>query len=1600
MSSSPRKIVGTLFIVVALMVCLVVAVSVQGEASLQRHITILHTNDFHGQLQPDSHGRGGAAYLAGQINAVRTEVGAANVALLDAGDVFFGAPPISQLLMGESTIDIFNRMGYDLVEVGNHEFDKGQTVLGQRITQSSFPWIGANIVISGTDWDQPSWVSPYVILDVGTGDNAVKLGVIGIDTDEVPLVTLKGTTDGLLFKDLTQTVLHYYDEVKAQSDAVIVLAHMGTEDSGPYKGLKKVAQELIDAGKPLDLIIAGHQHQKLYPPTMVGGTAIVGAGNAAQYLGRLDVTIDPATKKLTIATAQVYTITNTLPADAAIADRVTYWADQVAPIIRQPVGTTNVSLVRNYNGESNMGNLVADSMLWKADMYDDGVLNGSVQIAFTNAGGLRADITLPTTATLPYTITWGDTFNVLPFANTLYLMDLSGYQVQQLLDQGSTLYKGILQSGGISWYWYNNTKSTTPTAWGAYGAMVGNEPLVYTKTYRIVTNNFLASGTGDGFVTFGRGTNRWDTYFDMQLALNEYIAQYNAAHGPINYQVEGRIKQLDKVVTILHTNDEHGRAAAEVYRGKAQGLAYIATLVKAERAKNPNALLLTAGDFLQGNAFAFYYRNVPGATPGGTTTLANPMVAVFNAMRYDAATIGNHEYNFGKEAFGKFVEQANFPWLVANLHDDGRYGVDFTRVKPYHVFTVEGLKVGVMGLTNPRVPNYELPSNIPGLTFVGGYESASATLASMTSAEHPDVVVSLNHLGYSPYEGSRPEDTDVFLAQNLPGIDVIVGGHSHTKLDPAVMVTSTTNVRGTLIAQAERYAGYLGKVDVGFVAKAGGGYEMVLREGRLIPADVVAPDADIAALLAPYQADLNTYTNTVIGETTVALDTRTAFQEETAASNLQADASKWALEQAGVTVDFHLSGAMTNQYVATGTLKVQDMFTLMPYENSLLVMRMNGPQLLAVLERDFYNYDLWRKGQARYTTCFLDTSANAAIRFDPLTPEGGRNTVSLTVNGVLVDFADADKYYNVSTVNYLAAGACQYSDAGVSLWPLSQIVTDTQLYVRDVVIEYIKAHTPISPRVEGRVVFGAKHVTLLHTNDFHGQLQPDSRGRGGSAYIAAKANAIRSEIGESKVALLDAGDVYFGAPPISQLLLGESSIDIYNMLSYDVAEYGNHEFDKGQTVLISRTTQSNFPWIGANIVISGTEWDHPTWVQPYVVLNLGSGDSAVRLGVIGLDTDETPVVTLKGTTDGIVFKDLTQTVLHYYDEVAAQSDAVIVVAHMGTDDSGPYKGLKKVAQELIDAGKPLDLMIGGHQHQALFDPTIVAKRTFIVSAGNAGKYLGRVDAFVDPVAKRLIIGTTQLITITNTLPADQAVADRVTYWADQVAPIIRQPVGTTNVSLVRNYNGESNMGNLVADSMLWKADMYDDGVLNGSVQIAFTNAGGLRADITLPTTATLPYTITWGDTFNVLPFANTLFLMDLSGAQVQQLLNQAASLYKGIMPSGGITWDWYNNCNCTPAQFWGAFNVKVGGQPLDPARTYRVVTNNFLATGTGDGFVTFGQGTNRWDTYYDMQVALNEYIAQYNTAHGPIDYQVEGRINYRFMMRVYLPTILKAAPPR
>jgi 2',3'-cyclic-nucleotide 2'-phosphodiesterase (5'-nucleotidase family) len=587
---------------------------------------------------------------------------------------------------------------------------------------------------------------------------------------------------------------------------------------------------------------------------------------------------------------------------------------------------------------------------------------------------------------------------------------------------------------------------------------------------------------------------------------------YNGPNG--DGQLDGRITrdgdgddtyEAGEVVplTILHHNDSHGRLLKTTSGTTTNaGYSQLVTLIEQERALNPDrTLLLSSGDNIQGDSMMYFFKSAGlGYSADGTALdpelQINPLIKAFNAVGYDAWTLGNHEFNFGADIFGTLA-QADFPILQANISDAGAYGIADIPVEPYVVKTVgdEEIDVAILGIGNHRVPSYELPSNIPGLTFTNPVQ-AGKDLAPDLAADN-DAVIALTHIGFTtdPKSVEVDENVDTIFASQVPGVDAVIGGHSHTRPDTGYgdykfLPTFVAGPDGSpvLVTQAYRYNTYLGEVVLGFLPDGSGGYDVVSSAGRYLAVNgsTTPEDPEIVALVQPYQDLISVYNNTVIGSTTVPIDTNSAFTEETNGANLQADASVWKLESEGIPVDVHLSGAMTNRRIAdTATpttpyeLKVSDMFAAMPYENSLVVMRMNGPQLKAVLERAYRNYYYYKYvpgygGYSYYTTCMLDTDKLGKITYNDLAPAlpNGHNVVSFKINGVEVNFADATKYYRVSTVNYLAAGACNFSEGGKTLWPLNQIVADTQYYVRDAVIEYVDAQTaPVAPAIEGRLAF-------------------------------------------------------------------------------------------------------------------------------------------------------------------------------------------------------------------------------------------------------------------------------------------------------------------------------------------------------------------------------------------------------------------------------------------------------------------------------------------------------------------------------------------------
>ncbi len=1058
-------------------------------------LTILHTNDFHGRVEEyQSSGAsctatatclGGSSRIKTKADEIRAAK--ANVLLLDAGDQFQGTLYYG-LFKSAVTAKMMNALGYDAMTVGNHEFDDGPAELGRLADAVNFPIVSSNLDVSA----EPTLagkLAPTTVLDVG----GQKIGIIGLTTPEVTYISSPGPN--VVVHDVVASAQAAVDALTAQGiNKIVALTHLGyNEDVALAKSVTG-----------LDVIVGGHSHTFIYtpaqsqtfsPPTFTATPAgpyptvatapdgkqvlVVTAFQWGYFLGDLDVRFDPRGDIAQYGGSPIY-LANTIAKNAAVEALLDPYRGPVNDLKNTIIATTNVDLPINRDGqlicrqgECPLGSLVADAMLWEvnsiipdpADQY---------QIAFQNGGGLRAPIVVGN-------VSRGQVLETLPFGNTIATMELKGEHVLAALESGLSAYGGTSGTGrfpqvaGLRFTW----NSSAPVGQRVMAVEVRNadgsySPLDPNAIYKVVTNNFMRVG-GDGYTMFRDFAI--DPY-DYGPALDEALAGYMAMLSPVDEAdiPSGRITRVDKVITLLHTNDTHGVWPATNNRGTLQGFEYLSTLIAQERAANPNALLLDAGDTFQGNAFAQYFRN---ATP-------NPIAGGMNLLDYDVMVLGNHEFNFGPQTFATMLGQLDFPILgKANLIDDGSYGFINDNVKEYINLDVDGVKVTIWGTTNPRVYRYELPTNIPGLTFLSALDVAATRVPEVIAAENPDLFIAVNHIGYAPY--SDEIDSDKLMAEQVAGIDVIIGGHSHTKIDPAVIISSDVNPRGTLVAQTQNNATWLGKVTVGLQAKAGGGYQVVYREGHLIPAASAAPDPTMTAYLAPFLSDLAAYTGRQIGQTTTPIDAVNAYTEETSGANLQADAAVQALEANNIDVDFHLSGAMSNRKVADAataenpvTLTVNDMYTLMPYENSLLVMSMNGPQIKAVLERSYRNYWYYKYtpdhgGYSYYTTCMLDINHGGVITYrdDPATPPDGNNVVSLVVDGNAVDFADADTFYRVSSVNYLAAGSCNFNNAGQTIWPLDQIVADTQYYVRDSVIDYIQATEVVSPTVEGRLVFQA-----------------------------------------------------------------------------------------------------------------------------------------------------------------------------------------------------------------------------------------------------------------------------------------------------------------------------------------------------------------------------------------------------------------------------------------------------------------------------------------------------------------------------------------------
>ncbi len=481
-----------------------------------KKIDILSVNDFHGNLKQEG-SNPGAAKLAAYMTYYKNQNPDGTV-IVNAGDAFQGTP-MSNLLFGAPVVDMMNKIGFDSMTVGNHEFDWGIEKVLETMKGANFPIVAANIYQNGKP---VSWAKPTQMIE----KDGLKIGIVGLATVETSEAAHKKFVGMLEFKNAAIIAQKYVDELRKQgADIVFINSHLPAEKSAE----NNISGELMDTAylvNGADAFVGGHSHKII--TAVVNDKAVVEANYNGRNFGHITLYFDPSKKKVIHQTVEVVEVskgTLDVKPNAEIAKMVDEQAAKLKPIFGVVIGKTTKGIVRDYNNESAMGNLTTDAMKATA----------KVQIAFTNAGGLRADIPAGD-------ITVEQIFNVSPFDNTISTGAMTGKQIKALLEQSAKSKVGMLQVSGLKWT-YDSTKPEGKRVVSV--SLADGTALVDGKSYTVATNDFLQVG-GDAFTVFKEV--KWtNTYILVRDAMMDLIKQQKV----VDPSVEGRIKDVSKATSLF-----------------------------------------------------------------------------------------------------------------------------------------------------------------------------------------------------------------------------------------------------------------------------------------------------------------------------------------------------------------------------------------------------------------------------------------------------------------------------------------------------------------------------------------------------------------------------------------------------------------------------------------------------------------------------------------------------------------------------------------------------------------------------------------------------------------------------------------------------------------------------------------------------------------------------------------------------------------------------------------------------------------------------------------------------------------------------------------
>ncbi|MEL7312769.1 MAG: bifunctional UDP-sugar hydrolase/5'-nucleotidase [Pseudomonadota bacterium] len=488
-----------------------------------KEVVLLHTNDIESVYDPlpavwrdDIEWIGGIPHLATLIHQVRANE--ATSFLLDAGDIFTGA--LSKKTQGKLPFDLYSAMGYDVLTLGNHEFEYGWETLLEQLPRASFPVLNANIVHreSGTRIAQP-----YTILE----RDGIRIGVVGVmGLDAFHNTTAKFHRAELTILDPVATAQFWVDKIRDDVDVVVVLTHQNkTAPMQTNKEADPTVQRGFDedyamagALTGVDVIFGGHSDNGLPQPVVHPdtGTVIGLTFGQGMHLGYTRFAVDTDLRSVEFLGGKLIPVdADELPPDPRTSQLITE-ARAAHPMLSEHAATLDATAMRRYNRESTIGNLLTDVMR----------VAGDSDIAMLNSGAIRADLRAGT-------VTREHLINVYPFVDSLTVVELTGAQIREFVSYSLTLPYGIAQFSGLEIV-YDGSREANQRL---IAVSHNGEPLNHSQRYSVATSAFVANG-GDGYGMFSDGTVVADELDMATLFFDSFKAQREIALPALGRQVD------------------------------------------------------------------------------------------------------------------------------------------------------------------------------------------------------------------------------------------------------------------------------------------------------------------------------------------------------------------------------------------------------------------------------------------------------------------------------------------------------------------------------------------------------------------------------------------------------------------------------------------------------------------------------------------------------------------------------------------------------------------------------------------------------------------------------------------------------------------------------------------------------------------------------------------------------------------------------------------------------------------------------------------------------------------------------------------------------